>query len=90
VGCEHPAAAGPGLLADEQVTEDAFAAYDRLGVILVVMPWNYRFWHSAFRACPHSGDELSTRPFVLAADVKRSSSAGCPWPHGGGDPTMAR
>jgi hypothetical protein len=73
VGCEHHAAAGPGLLADAQVTEDAVAAYDPLGVIRVVMSWKYRFWH-----------------VLHFAGFRRERLRQGNWPHGGGDPTMAR
>jgi succinate-semialdehyde dehydrogenase/glutarate-semialdehyde dehydrogenase len=52
LGCEYYAAAGPGLLADEPITENAFVAYEPLGVILAVMPWNYPFWQVLRFAAP--------------------------------------
>jgi succinate-semialdehyde dehydrogenase / glutarate-semialdehyde dehydrogenase len=47
VGAEHYAQHGPGYLAPERVeTEslDSYVAYEPLGVVLAVMPWNFPFW----------------------------------------------
>lgn len=45
--CEYYAEKAPEFLADEPVESDAshsFVAYNPLGVLLAVMPWNYPFW----------------------------------------------
>ncbi len=52
VGVEHYAEHGPRYLAPEPVkTEslDSYVAYEPLGVILAIMPWNFPFWQ-VFRA----------------------------------------
>lgn len=52
LGCEHYAAHGPALLADELIESDAARSYVSarpLGVILAIMPWNFPFWQ-VFRA----------------------------------------
>jgi succinate-semialdehyde dehydrogenase/glutarate-semialdehyde dehydrogenase len=51
-GCEYFAQHGEVLLRDEPVTTDAaksLVAYQPLGVVLAIMPWNFPFWQ-AFRA----------------------------------------
>jgi succinate-semialdehyde dehydrogenase/glutarate-semialdehyde dehydrogenase len=49
MACRYYAARGPGFVAD-QVVEDphhrSFIAYDPLGVVLAVMPWNFPFWQA--------------------------------------------
>jgi succinate-semialdehyde dehydrogenase / glutarate-semialdehyde dehydrogenase len=50
--CEYYAEQAPQFLADELVETDAsqsWVAYQPLGVILAVMPWNFPFWQ-VFRA----------------------------------------
>jgi succinate-semialdehyde dehydrogenase / glutarate-semialdehyde dehydrogenase len=50
--CEYYAEQAPQFLADEWVETDAsqsWVAYQPLGVILAVMPWNFPFWQ-VFRA----------------------------------------
>jgi succinate-semialdehyde dehydrogenase/glutarate-semialdehyde dehydrogenase len=45
--CDHYAAHGEAMLADEQVATDAaksFVACRPLGPVLAVMPWNFPFW----------------------------------------------
>jgi succinate-semialdehyde dehydrogenase/glutarate-semialdehyde dehydrogenase len=47
--CRYYADHGPGMVADT-TSEDAghrsFIAYDPLGVVLAVMPWNFPFWQA--------------------------------------------
>ena len=53
--CEYYAAEGERLLADEAVetgTARSFVAYEPLGVVLAVMPWNYPFWQVVRFAAP--------------------------------------
>ena len=45
--CRFYAERGPGFIADEPVTDAdhrSFVAYEPLGVVLAVMPWNFPFW----------------------------------------------
>jgi succinate-semialdehyde dehydrogenase/glutarate-semialdehyde dehydrogenase len=45
--CHYFAENGPGFVADRGVADDehrSFVAYDPLGVVLAVMPWNFPFW----------------------------------------------
>ncbi len=45
--CDFYAQNGPGYVADNGVADDehqSFLAYDPLGVVLAVMPWNFPFW----------------------------------------------
>lgn len=48
-GCRYYAEHGPDMVADHGI-EDAghrsFIAYDPLGVVLAVMPWNFPFWQA--------------------------------------------
>lgn len=51
-GCEYFAEHGAAMLRDESVKTDASAsyiAYQPLGTVLAIMPWNFPFWQ-AFRA----------------------------------------
>jgi succinate-semialdehyde dehydrogenase/glutarate-semialdehyde dehydrogenase len=53
--CEHYAQAGPGYLAPEIVETSAsksYVAYDPLGVVLAIMPWNFPFWQFLRFAAP--------------------------------------
>ena len=54
-GCAHYAEHGPALLADEPVVTDAgrsYIAYEPLGTVLAVMPWNFPFWQVFRFAAP--------------------------------------
>jgi succinate-semialdehyde dehydrogenase/glutarate-semialdehyde dehydrogenase len=47
--CRHYATHGPTFIADEPVPDAdhrSFLAYDPLGVVLAVMPWNFPFWQA--------------------------------------------
>jgi succinate-semialdehyde dehydrogenase / glutarate-semialdehyde dehydrogenase len=47
--CLFYAEHGPGFVADQRVPDedhDSFIAYDPLGVVLAVMPWNFPFWQA--------------------------------------------
>ncbi len=47
MACGYYAAHGPSFVADEKVADDdhrSSIAYDPLGVVLAVMPWNFPFW----------------------------------------------
>ncbi len=47
LACRHYAAHGASMVADEPVADDehrSYIAYDPLGVVLAVMPWNFPFW----------------------------------------------
>ncbi len=53
--CEHYAKAGPAYLAPEIVETSAsksYVAYDPLGVVLAIMPWNFPFWQFFRFAAP--------------------------------------
>jgi succinate-semialdehyde dehydrogenase/glutarate-semialdehyde dehydrogenase len=53
--CEHFAVAGPGYLADEVIRSNArrsLVAFQPLGVVLAVMPWNFPFWQVVRFAAP--------------------------------------
>ncbi|MEO1464774.1 MAG: NAD-dependent succinate-semialdehyde dehydrogenase, partial [Cyanobacteria bacterium J06633_1] len=53
--CRFYAAQAPGFLADRPVTSDAsqsYIAYQPLGTILAVMPWNFPFWQVFRFAAP--------------------------------------
>ncbi|MEI5522043.1 aldehyde dehydrogenase family protein [Streptomyces brasiliscabiei] len=56
VTAEYYATHGPGILADEQVDvgEDprAWVAYEPLGLVLAVMPWNFPVWQVMRCAIP--------------------------------------
>ncbi len=55
LGCEHYAEHAARLLAREPVTTDArssFVAFNPLGVVLAVMPWNFPFWQVFRFAAP--------------------------------------
>lgn len=53
--CDHYAAHAPGYLADETIPSNATwsgVAFDPLGVVLAIMPWNYPFWQFFRFAAP--------------------------------------
>jgi succinate-semialdehyde dehydrogenase/glutarate-semialdehyde dehydrogenase len=55
LGCEFYADAAEAMLADEPVETGArasFVAYEPLGVVLAIMPWNYPFWQVLRFAAP--------------------------------------
>ncbi|HVZ31957.1 MAG TPA: NAD-dependent succinate-semialdehyde dehydrogenase [Polyangiaceae bacterium] len=50
--CDYFAEHGPALLADQAAPSDAaesYVAFDPLGVVLAIMPWNFPYWQ-VFRA----------------------------------------
>lgn len=55
VCCEQQADVAPGILADQPIPTEArqsFVAFEPLGVILAVMPWNFPFWQVVRAAIP--------------------------------------
>jgi succinate-semialdehyde dehydrogenase/glutarate-semialdehyde dehydrogenase len=55
LGCRYYAEHGPGFLANEMVTsgdEQGYVAFQPLGVVLAVMPWNFPFWQVIRFAAP--------------------------------------
>lgn len=54
-GCRFYAEHGPAFIADATVEDDghrSFVAYDPLGVVLAIMPWNFPFWQVIRFAAP--------------------------------------
>src|SRR3569832_470653 len=54
-GCEYYAEHAPGYITDEPVDTDAsrsLVAYEPLGTVLAVMPWNFPFWQVFRFAAP--------------------------------------
>jgi len=55
LGCEYYAQQGPAFLADEVIESDAgrsLVAFQPLGTVLAVMPWNFPFWQVFRFAAP--------------------------------------
>ncbi|OOZ38422.1 succinate-semialdehyde dehydrogenase [Solemya pervernicosa gill symbiont] len=53
--CEYYEEFGPGFLRDESIDSDAtnsFVAYQPIGTVLAVMPWNFPFWQVFRFAAP--------------------------------------
>ncbi|MDE2024602.1 MAG: NAD-dependent succinate-semialdehyde dehydrogenase [Gammaproteobacteria bacterium] len=53
--CDYYAEHAAGLLADEPVKSDAgrsYVAYQPLGTVLAIMPWNFPFWQTIRAAAP--------------------------------------
>lgn len=53
--CDYYADHGPGFMADDFMASDAgrsFLAYEPLGPVLAVMPWNFPFWQVLRFAAP--------------------------------------
>src|SRR5204862_8024421 len=53
--CDFYAAEAPRFLADEHVdsgVEASFVAFQPLGVVLAIMPWNFPFWQVIRFAAP--------------------------------------
>ena len=49
MACRYYAEHGPAFIADEVQTDPehrSFVAYDPLGVVLAIMPWNFPFWQA--------------------------------------------
>ena len=49
LACRYYAEHGPAIVADQPVEDEghrSFIAYDPLGVVLAVMPWNFPFWQA--------------------------------------------
>jgi succinate-semialdehyde dehydrogenase / glutarate-semialdehyde dehydrogenase len=54
-GCRFYAEHGPAFVADETVEDEghrSFVAYEPLGVVLAIMPWNFPFWQVIRFAAP--------------------------------------
>ncbi len=55
LGCDYYAANAPRFLTDEVIESDAgksFVAYQSIGTVLAVMPWNFPFWQLFRCAAP--------------------------------------
>jgi succinate-semialdehyde dehydrogenase / glutarate-semialdehyde dehydrogenase len=86
--CEFYAAQAERFLADEPVQTDAlssYVAYQPLGVVLAIMPWNFPYWQVLRFAAPAlmagNGALLKHSPNVprcALATEELFASAGCP------------
>lgn len=55
IGCEYYAEHAEAFLADEVIASDAtrsFVAYQPLGILFCIMPWNFPFWQLIRAAAP--------------------------------------
>jgi len=55
VACEYYSSHGPGFLVDQMVASDAgrsLVAWQPLGPVLLVMPWNFPYWQALRQAIP--------------------------------------
>ena len=77
LGCEYYAKHASTFLADEQITSDAtcsYVAYQPLGVVFCIMPWNFPFWQLIRAAAPAmmAGNTVALKH---AANVPRCAMA---------------
>lgn len=55
LACRHYAEHGPQIVADEIITsgkERGYVAYQPLGIVLAIMPWNFPYWQVVRFAAP--------------------------------------
>ena len=55
VACEYYASHGPDFLVDQMIASDAgrsLVAWQPLGPVLLVMPWNFPYWQALRQAIP--------------------------------------
>jgi succinate-semialdehyde dehydrogenase/glutarate-semialdehyde dehydrogenase len=71
--CDYFAEHAPRMLADERASSDAtesYVAFDPLGTVLAVMPWNFPYWQ-VFRAAAPALMAGNTRVLKHALNVSR-------------------
>src|SRR3569832_1345952 len=76
-GCEYYAEHAPGYITDEPVDTDAsrsLVAYEPLGTVLAVMPWNFPFWQ-VFRFAAPARAAGNTALLKHAANVPQCALA---------------